>query len=156
MEMENKLENSQNEDDQGPFLSSKVKDIFKSRNKEKKQKKLKKMNLTSLLPSEEQDFNTDNNINNTKNEEEDDNENNQMIIENNNISNEDNIKLEKKAKKNYKTIFNLHKNYDINFNNKTTDNIKNKQNSNFKFFLKEIIFFDNECCIFYFFLSKFY
>ena len=66
MEMENKLENSQNEDDQGPFLSSKVKDIFKSRNKEKKQKKLKKMNLTSLLPSEEQDFNTDNNINNTK------------------------------------------------------------------------------------------
>ena len=54
--MENKLENSQNEDDQGPFLSSKVKDIFKSRNKEKKQKKLKKMNLTSLLPSEEQDI----------------------------------------------------------------------------------------------------
>ena len=62
------------------------------------EKKLKKMNLTSLLPSEEQDFNTDNNINNTKNEEEDDNENNQMIIENNNISNEDNIKEEKEER----------------------------------------------------------
>ena len=155
MEMENKLENSQNEDDQGPFLSSKVKDIFKSRNKEKKQKKLKKMNLTSLLPSEEQDFNTENNINNTKNEEEDDNENNQMIIENNNISNEDNIKLEKKAKKNYKTIFNLHKNYDINFNNKTTDNIKNKQNSNFKFFIKEIFFLIMNIVSFIFFFQSF-
>ena len=92
MKMEKNQKNNQNEDDQGPFLSSKVKDIFKSRNKEKKQKNMKKMNLTSLLPSEEQDFNTDNNINNSKNEEEDDNENNQMI-ENNNISNEDNIKL---------------------------------------------------------------
>ena len=42
MEMEKNQKNNQNEDDQGPFLSSKVKDIFKSRNKEKKQKKNEK------------------------------------------------------------------------------------------------------------------
>ena len=49
MEMEKNQKNNQNEDDQGPFLSSKVKDIFKSRNKEKKQKKNEKdeFNITS-------------------------------------------------------------------------------------------------------------
>ena len=137
MELINTLDNSQNEDDKGPFLSSNVKDIFKRRKEEKNKKGMKKMNLKSLLPSEEQDLNIENNINDDNNDE-DDNEKNKMISQSNEINNEDNIQLEKKAKKNYKTIFNLHKNYDINFD--TNENIKKKKNKNFNYFFKEIIF----------------
>ena len=48
----NSLESNQNEDDQGPFLSSNVKDIFKRRKQEKNKKGMKKMNLKSFLHSE--------------------------------------------------------------------------------------------------------
>ena len=150
MEMDNSLEDNQNEDDKGPFLSSDVKEIFKKRKEEKSKKGMKKMNLKSLIPSEEQEINTENNINNNINEEEDDNEDNKMITPNN-ISNEDNIQLEKKAKKNYKTIFNLHKNYDINFNTKLNDNINQNQNNNTKFIIKETIFLIMNIIAFIFF-----
>ena len=147
----NSLENNQNEDDQGPFLSSNVKDIFKRRKEEKNKKGMKKMNLKSLLPSEEQEINTDNNINN---DDDNDNEKYQMISTNNNMSNEDNIQLEKKAKKNYKTIFNLHKNYDVNFNNKINDNNK-KKNNTFRLFCKEILFLIMNIIAFLFFIFSF-
>ena len=58
---------------------------------------MKKMNLKSFLPSEKEEKNNENNINNNEEDNEDDNEKIQMITENN-ISNEDNMKLEKKAK----------------------------------------------------------
>ena len=154
MELNNSLENNQNEDDQGPFLSSNVKDIFKRRKEEKNKKGMKKMNLKSLLPSEDQEINPENNINN-EDEEDNDNEKYQMISQNNNLKNEDNMELEKKAKKNYKTIFNLHKNYDINFNNKTNDNIKKKKNNNFRFFFKELFFLVMNIISFIFFVQSF-
>ena len=154
MELNNSLENNQNEDDQGPFLSSNVKDIFKRRKEEKNKKGMKKMNLKSLLPSEDQEINPENNINN-EDEEDNDNEKYQMISQNNNLKNEDNMELEKKAKKNYKTIFNLHKNYDINFNNKTNDNIKKKKNNNFRFFFKELFFYIMNIISFIFFVQSF-
>ena len=88
----NSLESNQNEDDQGPFLSSNVKDIFKRRKQEKNKKGMKKMNLKSFLPSEKEEKNNENNINNNEEDNEDDNEKIQMITENN-ISNEDNMKL---------------------------------------------------------------
>ena len=74
LEKDISLEDNQNEDDKGPFLSSDVKEIFKKRKEEKSKKGMKKMNLKSLIPSEEQEINTENNINNNINEEEDDNE----------------------------------------------------------------------------------
>ena len=154
LEKDISLEDNQNEDDKGPFLSSDVKEIFKKRKEEKSKKGMKKMNLKSLIPSEEQEINTENNINNNINEEEDDNEDNQMITPNN-ISNEDNMQLEKKAKKNYKTIFNLHKNYDINFNNKSNDNINQNQNNNNKCLIKEIIFIIMNIIAFIFFSLSF-
>ena len=154
LEKDISLEDNQNEDDKGPFLSSDVKEIFKKRKEEKSKKGMKKMNLKSLIPSEEQEINAENNINNNINEEEDDNEDNQMITLNN-ISNEDNMQLEKKAKKNYKTIFNLHKNYDINFNNKSNDNINQDQNNNNKCLIKEIIFIITNTIAFIFFSLSF-
>ena len=150
----NKFENNQNEDDQGPFLSSNVKDIFKRRKEEKNKKAMKKMNLKSLLPSEDQEINQDNNINN-EDEEDNDNEKYQMISQNNNLNNEDNMELEKKAKKNYKTIFNLHKNYDINFNTKINDNIKKKKDNNFRLYLKELFFLIMNIISFIFFAQSF-
>ena len=150
----NTFENNQNEDDQGPFLSSNVKDIFKRRKEEKNKKALKKMNLKSLLPSEDQEINQDNNINN-EDEEDNDNEKYQMISQNNNLNNEDNMELEKKAKKNYKTIFNLHKNYDINFNTKINDNIKKKKDNNFRLYLKELFFLIMNIISFIFFAQSF-
>ena len=150
----NTFENNQNEDDQGPFLSSNVKDIFKRRKEEKNKKALKKMNLKSLLPSEDQEINQDNNINN-EDEEDNDNEKYQMISQNNNLNNEDNMELEKKAKKNYKTIFNLHKNYDINFNTKINDNIKKKKDNNFRLYLKELFFLIMNVISFIFFAQSF-
>ena len=153
-EIDNSLEDNQNEDDKGPFLSSDVKEIFKKRKEEKSKKGMKKMNLKSLIPSEEQEINTENNINNNINEEEDDNEDNKMITPNN-ISNEDNMQLEKKAKKNYKTIFNLHKNYDINFNSKLSDNINQNQNNNIKSIIKETIFLIMNIIAFIFFSLSF-
>ena len=136
MELNDKLESKQNEDDQGPFLSSNVKDIFKRRKEEKNKKGLKKMNLKSLLPAEESEINKENN----ENEEDNDNEKVQMISPSENLNNEDNMELEKKAKQNYKSIFNLHKNYDINFDTMTNDTNKTKKNSNIKIFCKEIFF----------------
>jgi len=150
----NTFENNQNEDDQGPFLSSNVKDIFKRRKEEKNKKAMKKMNLKSLLPSEDQEINQDNNINN-EDEEDNDNEKYQMISQNNNLNNEDNMELEKKAKKNYKTIFNLHKNYDINFNTKINDNIKKKKDNNFRLYLKELFFLIMNIISFIFFAQSF-
>ena len=153
MELKDSADNIQNEDDQGPFLSPNVKDIFKRKKEEKNKKGMKKMNFKTLLPSEDQDINTnENNINNINNEDEDDNEKYQMISKNNNISNEDNIELEKKAKKNYKTIFNLHKNYDVNFNNKANENIKKKTKN---FVLREIIFLVMNIIAFIFFTVSF-
>ena len=150
----NTFENNQNEDDQGPFLSSNVKDIFKRRKEEKNKKAMKKMNLKSLLPSEDQEINQDNNINN-EDEEDNDNEKYQMISQNNNLNNEDNMELEKKAKKNYKTIFNLHKNYDINFNTKINDNVKKKKDNNFRLYLKELFFLIMNIISFIFFAQSF-
>ena len=150
----NTFENNQNEDDQGPFLSSNVKDIFKRRKEEKNKKAMKKMNLKSLLPSEDQEINQDNNMNN-EDEEDNDNEKYQMISQNNNLNNEDNMELEKKAKKNYKTIFNLHKNYDINFNTKINDNIKKKKDNNFRLYLKELFFLIMNIISFIFFAQSF-
>ena len=149
MEINNSLEENQNEDDKGPFLSSDVKAIFKKRKEEKNKKGMKKMNLKNLIPTEEQEINTENDENKI-NKEEDDNENDQMIIQNN-LNNEDNIQLEKKAKKNYKTIFNLHKNYDINFNTKLNENIKQNQNNNIKYIIKEIFFLIMNIIAFVFF-----
>ena len=136
MELNDKLESKQNEDDQGPFLSSNVKDIFKRRKEEKNKKGLKKMNLKSLLPAEESEINKENN----ENEEDNDNEKVQMISPSENLNNEDNMELEKKAKQNYKSIFNLHKNYDINFNDITNDVYKTKKNNNIIIFCREIFF----------------
>ena len=42
MEINNSLEENQNEDDKGPFLSSDVKAIFKKRKEEKNKKGMKK------------------------------------------------------------------------------------------------------------------
>ena len=98
MEMKDKLEAKQNEDDQGPFLSPNVKDIFKRRKEEKNKKGIKKMNLKSLLPAEEPEINKENDINN-ENEEDNDNEKIKMISSSSDFNNEDNIELEKKAKR---------------------------------------------------------
>ena len=150
----NSLESNQNEDDQGPFLSSNVKDIFKRRKQEKNKKGMKKMNLKSFLPSEKEEKNNENNINNNEEDNEDDNEKIQMITENN-ISNEDNMKLEKKAKKNYKNIFNLHKNYDVNFNTTSIDINKNEKNTSLKFYFKETFFLILNIIGFIFFVLSF-
>ena len=155
MESNNSLESNKNEDNPGLFLSSNVKDIFKRRKEEKNKKGMKKMNLKSLLPSEEEEeINKENNINN-EDEGDNDNEKNQMISQNNNLNNEDIMALEKNAKKNYKTIFNLHKNYDINFNNKTNDNIKKKKNNNYRTLTKEIFFLILNILSFTFFVQSF-
>ena len=158
MEKNNSLENNQTEDDQGPFLTSDVKEIFKKRKEEKNKKGMKKMNLKSLLPSEEQEINSENKNKHFDTQEEedddDDNESDKMISQNN-MSNEDNMKLEKKAKKNYKTIFNLHKNYDINFNSKANDIIKNKKNNTYKLCFKESFFLGINIIAFIFFILSF-
>jgi len=150
----NRLEENKNQDDQGPFLSPNVKDIFKRRKEEKNKKTTKKMNLKSLLPSEDQEINTENNVNN-EDDVDNDNEKYQMISQNSALNNEDNITLEKNAKKNYKTIFNLHKNYDINFNNKTSDNIKKKKNKNCRILFKELFFLCMNIIAFIFFVQSF-
>ena len=59
LEKDISLEENQNEDDKGPFLSSDVKEIFKKRKEEKSKKGMKKMNLKSLIPSEEQEIKTE-------------------------------------------------------------------------------------------------
>lgn len=112
-----------------PILSSNVKDIIKRKKEDKNKKGAKKMNLISIVESE--DNNEDNAINDPDNDNDNENEDIKMIDdkEKNNI---DNKKLEKKVKENYKSIYSKHDSFDINFNaniNKVVDNIKsNKKN----------------------------
>ena len=103
--------NSESEEGKGPFLSNNVKDILKRKREDKHKKGIKKMNLISILPIENQDI--ENDINNPDKEE---NEDKKMIEDSEKINN--NIEMEKKAKLNYKSIYSKHNNFDINFDTK--------------------------------------
>ena len=102
---------SEREVGKGPFLSSNVKDILKRKREDKQKKGIKKMNLISILPIENQDI--ENDINSPDKEE---NEDKKMIEDSE--KNNNNIELEKKAKLNYKTLYSKHNNFDINFDTK--------------------------------------
>ena len=108
-----------------PILSSNVKDIIKRKKEDKHKKGMKKMNLISIVESD--DNNEENSINDPDNENED-----IKMIDDNEKNHKDNKILEKKMKENYKSIYSKHDNFDINFNaniNKVVDNIKsNKKN----------------------------
>ena len=113
---------SESEVGKGPFLSSNVKDILKRKREDKHRKGIKKMNLISILPIENQDI--ENDINNPDKEENED----KKMIEDSEKNN--NIEMEKKAKKNYKSIYSKHNNFDINFDtkiNKTKEKIKRSE-----------------------------
>ena len=102
---------NESEEGKGPFLSNNVKDILKRKREDKHKKGIKKMNLISILPIENQDI--ENDINNPDKEE---NEDKKMIEDSEKINN--NIEMEKKAKLNYKSIYSKHNNFDINFDTK--------------------------------------
>ena len=121
--------NDQSENKEGPFLSSNVKEILKRRREDKHKKGMKRLNLISMIENKE--TNDDNNINDTENDNE--NEDIKMIDDNEKAQKNKEMKeIEKKVKKNYKSIYSTHNNLDINFNtniNKTIDSIKsNKKN----------------------------
>ena len=121
--MEGNVNTSQNKDeDENPFLSTNVKDILKRRREDKNKKSIKKMNLMSVT--------NENDINNIENEKDNENEEEKMIDNRDNI--ETMKELEKKAKANYKSIYNRHNKLDINYNpniNKPLDANNNKKNA---------------------------
>ena len=107
---------SDNVETDNPFLTSNVKDILKRKREDKNKKSTKRMNLISIGIEND----NDNNENDNENEEE-------KMIDNS----EDIKDLEKKAKINYKSIYNRHNKLDINYDknlNKTKDNKKNSFN----------------------------
>lgn len=141
---------SESEAGKGPFLSSNVKDILKRKREDKHKKGIKKMNLISILPIENQDI--ENDINEPDKEE---NEGQKMIEDSEKINN--NIELEKKAKLNYKSIYSSHNNFDINFDTKigkAKEKIKNKDNKFLGICCKEVfVLIINIISFFLFYLS---
>ena len=125
MELKDKslTENEDNLNTNRPILSRNVKDIIKRKKEDKHKKGMKKMNLISIVESEDND--EENAINDADNENED-----IKMIDDNEKDNKDIKKLEKKMKENYKSIYSKHDNFDINFNaniNKVVDDIKNNK-----------------------------
>ena len=115
---ENNNQSPENAENENPYLSSNVKDILKRR-REDKNKKSKKMNLISLTNDPE--------INNPENDNE--NEEEKMIDKSENIiNNKNNIELEKKAKKEYKSIYSTHNKLDINYNTNQNKSLETKKN----------------------------
>ena len=115
---ENNNQSQENAENENPYLSSNVKDILKRR-REDKNKKSKKMNLISLTNDPE--------INNPENDNE--NEEEKMIDKSENIiNNKNNIELEKKAKKEYKSIYSTHNKLDINYNTNQNKSLETKKN----------------------------